>query len=260
MKLIQTCIIFLLSFWGLFAVAQRKDSTEIMLKNNNITFDDLKNIQAEKLDLINEIGVSTRYIWSHSEAPFYSLGAQEHADGKDVNYGISLNYSRCIYKDFFGVIGLGFFNQQFSIERPFYYETSDGTKPLVSTKYYTYRNIHWMVGLGYKKIITKGLAIKTVASYNNFNSYRQRYAQEYDPGINEVYKKSFPIGYMINLDGIIEKNISKRISANLGIVLPVYIHWNKDKMFINNSYSPREQRIARNIFSIGGSFSCNYRF
>lgn len=260
MKSIQTWVIFLLSFWVLFAEAQQKDTIETRLNNNDITFGDGKKMQDGKQDFVNQIGISTPFIWSHSEASFYSLGALKHPSGKDMNYGIALNYSRSIYNRFFGIIGIGYFNQRFSIQRPFNYVTPDNTKPLIATKYYAYYNIYWMAGVGYKQILTKDLAVKGVISYNNYNSYRQRYAQEYYPGINEVYKKNIPIGYMINLNAGIEKNITKRISVGTGIVLPLQIHWNNDNIFINNFYSPSEQQIASNIFSIGIAFSCNYRF
>lgn len=261
MKPIQTCILFLLSLCLLSAKAQQERTIKIQKNKSNITSNHLKNLQTGKLnDFENEISISIPFILSHSEAAFYTLGSPEYRSGKDLNYGIALNYSKVIYHGLFATIGLGCFKQQFSIRRPFYYVTPDNTKPLVSTKYYTYYTIYWIAGVGYKKKVSKNLTAKGIISYNNFTSYRQRYAQDYFSGINEVYKKSLPIGYMIDLDAGIEKNITKRISAGVNIILPLQTQWNNDKMFINNFYSAKEQQIARNKSSIGASVSCNYHF
>lgn len=208
----------------------------------------------------NQLGISIPLIWSRSNATFFSLGSPKYPSATDMNYGIDVNYSKVIYHGLFGIIGLGYFNHSFSIKRPFHYVTPDNTKPLVSTKYYEYQSIYWSAGLGYKNNLTKYLAAKGIISYNNFSSYRQRYAQEYYPGVNEVYNKNLPLGYMITLDVGIDQRITNRISIGTSVVVPLQTHWNDDKMFVNNFYSPHEQQIAKNQFSIGASFSCNYHF
>jgi hypothetical protein len=63
---------------------------------------------------------------------------------------------------------------------------------------------------------------------------------------------------MVNFDFGIAGNISKKISLGADFIIPIYIRWNKDEIFINNYYSDDEQRIARNKFSAGIAVSCYY--
>lgn len=210
--------------------------------------------------LNNQLGISIPVIWNNSEATFYQLGSPKYSSGNAISHGINLNYSRDVYKNFFGIIGMGYFKQLFNIKRPFDYKTSDGTKPLVYTKYYFYNNIYWLVGVGYQREFSKNFYIKGTISYNSYSSYSQRYAQEYSPGINEIYKKSLSIGSSINLNMVVEKNITNRISVGPGVVLPIYTKWNNDEIFIKNYYSSEEQQIARNKLSVGIVVSCNYHF
>lgn len=208
----------------------------------------------------SSIGISIPVIWNNSEATFYQLGSPKYPRGNAISYGANINYSRYIHKTFFGILGLGYFKQLFNIKRPFDYKTSDGTKPLVYTKYYSYNNIYWLVGAGYQREFSKNFYIQGTISYSNYNSFSQRYAQEYSPGVNEIYKKSLSMGSMIDLNMGVEKNITNRVSVGTGVVLPIYTKWNNDGIFIKNYYSSEEQQIARNKLSVGIVVSCNYHF
>ncbi len=66
------------------------------------------------------------------------------------------------------------------------------------------------------------------------------------------------LGEILNLDFGIARNISKKISLGADFIIPIYVHWNNDKIFINSYYSNDEQQIARNKFSAGFAFSCYY--
>lgn len=210
--------------------------------------------------LRSQLGISIPAIWNNSRATYYTLGNPQHPSGNAMSYGVNINWSNIIYRNLFGVIGIGYFKQAFNIKRPFDYTAPDSTKPLVYTKNYAYYNIHWLVGIGYKKAITKNIAFDAIISYNSYHSYKQRYTQQYFPGTNEVYKKSLSIGNMINLTGEVETSITNRISVGGSIILPVYTKWNDDEKFINNFYTDDEQQIGRNKFSIGGAVSYYYRF
>ncbi len=148
----------------------------------------------------NSIGISIPIIWNNSEATFYSLGNRKEPTGKGMSYGININYSRTVYKNLFGVLGIGYFRQVFGIERPFNYITPDGTKPMVYTKAYIYNTVHLIAGIGYQKKLNGVLSVKGIASYNWYNSYRQKYSPgNVFVGNSQINHKSIALGNMINL-------------------------------------------------------------
>jgi len=206
------------------------------------------------------IGLSVPIIWNNSEATYYALGNAKYPSGERTSYGVNLNYSGTVYKNLFGIVGIGYFKQAFGIQRPFEYIAPDGSKPLVYTSHYAYHNVHFLVGVGYKKALNETLSLNGQVIYNIYNSYRQRYSQQYFPGVNEVYKKSMSIGRMINLNVGVERKITPKISTSLGALLPISTHWNNDEIFVKYVYSDDTQQIARNKFSIGIAISCNYSF
>ena len=212
-------------------------------------------------DKINAIGISIPVIWNNSEATYYSLGNRKEPKGKGTSYGVNINYSRSIYKNLFGIVGIGYFNQSFGIVRPFNFTAPDGTKPGVYTKTYAYNNIHFFIGLGYKMNVSKNLSIKGAALYNLYNSYRQKYApSNFFVGINQINHKSLSIGNIINLNLGVEKQVTKKISIGIDLLLPLSTRWNNDEIFFKLGYSNDEQQIARNKFSIGTMVSCRYHF
>lgn len=209
---------------------------------------------------IGAVGISIPIIWNNSEATYYSLGSPKYSSGNAVSYGVNVNLSRTIYKNLFVLAGIGYFKQEFEIKRPFDYRAPDGSKPLVYTEYYSYYGIRWLLGIGYQKVLSKNLSVKGTISYNMYNSYKQKYAQKYFPGINEIYKKPLSIGSTINFDLGMERYFSNKVSVGVNGVVPVYTKWNKDAIFFGNGYANNEQQIARNKFSIGAVFSCYYHF
>lgn len=232
----------------------------LMVKVFLLTLSLILNVSAISQSKKESIGVSIPVIWNNSEAIYYSLGSPDHLSGNAISYGFNINYTRVIYKSLFMVGGIGYFKQKFGIKRPFNYVTPDSTKPIVYTEYYWYRNIYWLLGIGYQKMLSKNLSFMGTISYNNYHSYEQRYAQKYFPGVNEIYKKRISIGEMVNLDLGINQYISNKVSVGGNIILPVFTHWNKDEIFFNNYYSNDEQQIAHNKFSLGIAISCSYHF
>lgn len=219
-----------------------------------------KSYSQKKASEVNRIGISIPIVWNNSQGVFYALGGRKETTGKGISYGINFNYSKSIYKNLFGIVGTGYFKQDFGIKRPFDYTAPDGTKPLVYTENYSYSTLHLLLGLGYQKLLTKKLLFNGKALFNIYNSKKQEYAQNYLPNSNEITKKSLSIGNMITFDLEIEKKITNKISLGAGVVFPVYTKWNKDLIFFSNGYSNDEQQIAKNKFSIGTAISCYYHF
>ncbi len=208
----------------------------------------------------SRIGISIPVIWNSSEATYYALGSPKHPKGKAISYGLNINYCFPLYKDFYGKLGVGYYKQKFGISRPFNYTPPDGTKPVVYTTHYDYDNFQFLIGIGYRKEFVKDWFFNGEILYNIFNSYRQKYFQNYFPNNTEINKKSLSIGNAINFEGGIEKNVSNKISLGANLIIPVYTHWNSDKIFTNSYYSTDELVIARNKYSIGVSVSFYYHF
>jgi len=207
----------------------------------------------------NKLGFLIPIVWNNSNGVYYSLGRRKEPSGNAASYGININYSHFVYKNFFVIGGVGYYRQRFNIQRPFQYRTPDGSEPLVSTTNYSYHNIHFLLGVGYQKNINEKWAVTGQLYYNIYNTYKQKYEQGYAPGKNEVYKKNFMLGKMINLDMRCERYINNRVSLGAAIVLPVYTHWNDDTIFYKYDYANDTQIAAETKFSLGANLSFYYK-
>ena len=215
-------------------------------------------ISQEKVNS-DKLGFSLPLIWNNSSGVYYSLGNRREPVGNAISYGANINYSHFILKNLFIVGGVGYWNQTFNIQRPFQYRTPDGSEPLVNTNNYSYQNIQLLIGAGYQKMISDRWSLAGQLTYNIYNSYRQKYTQEYSPGKNEIFKTRFIIGSIINLDLRCERYISNRVSIGTTIFFPIYTHWNDDKMFNKYDYSDDSQIIAYQKSSFGASLSIYYQ-
>lgn len=131
---------------------------------------------------------------------------------------------------------------------------------LYSTDSYHYDNVQLFGGIGYKRNISKLISLNGNVTYNQYYSFGQKYIINKKDKVSQINKKSFSLGEMVNFDFEISRNISRKISLSVDFFIPIYTHWNKDEIFINNGYSKDEQQIARNKFSAGVVVSCNYNF
>lgn len=213
-----------------------------------------------KNEKLKSIGVSIPIIWNNSEATYYALGSKKTPNGKAVSYGININHSRTVYKNLYVIVGVGYFKQAFGIRRPFDYTPPDGTKPLVSTKNYSYSSLHLLLGIGYNKKITTQSSLSGKIVYNVNYSFRQKYNQNYFPKDPKVTKKLFCPGNMITATLGIERRVSSKISIGLDVLAPLLTSWNDDDTFFYLGWGTDEQKIARNRFSIGSVVTCKYNF
>ena len=209
----------------------------------------------------NSICISTPVIWTHAEALFFSLGNPRYSGGTTTNYGINLQYSRSIYKNFSGQIGVGYFNQSFNIERPVRYEDATSTNRLYYTQSYSYDNLHLIVGINYaKNIVNTSYIANAGISYNYLHSYRQKYVIYKTTGTQQINHKSMPLGDIINLNFGLERYIGKEFSIKISGIFSLYTKWRNDETFFKSQYSDDSQQAAINKYSIGTAFSVNYNF
>src|ERR1035437_2842478 len=208
----------------------------------------LKGYSQTEKNKINNIGISIPIIWNNSEATYYRLGSPHYPNGNAISYGLNINYSRALYKSFYGKIGVGYFKQTFGIKRPFNYDS-----PIQfgwATRSYNYYNAHLYGGLGYKLSVSKAVFINGDVTYKQYYSFRQKYINM-SPVSSQMNYKYITIGKMINFNIGIERKITNNISFGIDKLLPISTHWNNDEIFGNNYYSSDEQQIARNKFSAG---------
>lgn len=214
--------------------------------------------ESSGIDLENSIGISIPVIWNYSRALYYALGSPKYSNGRAVSYGLVLQYSRNIYKNIFGIIGVGYYNQCFGIERPFYY--SSPLEPIFRTEAYNYNNIILQGGIGYKKRVYENSNLQIAAVYNHFSSYQQKYVLSKKNHTSQVNNKKIFIGSVADLRLGFEKSISHNVSAGINLNIPFYMEWKNDTMFYKYDYSNDTQQIAKNKFSVGAIISCNYHF
>lgn len=210
-------------------------------------------------DKMNKIGISVPVIWNNSEATFYS---GNKSSGKGVSYGINLNFERTIYKGIFAIVGFGYFKQAFHLSRPFKFD--DPTSLLFTTKSYSYSNLEFIAGIGYKKELQNKISVKAMTTFNLLKSFKQKYIPQYLSNSSlqnsQNNNKSINIGELVNLNIGAEKQISEKISVGIDLLIPLSIHWNNDEIFYEYANYENTQQIAQNKFSIGISVSCNYHF
>jgi len=212
----------------------------------------------------NTIGVSVPMNWNNSNGVYYSLGNRQEPKGKAVSYGIGINYSSLLYKNWFATLGVGYFKQTFNIIRPFYFDGDTVTNLLYSTKKYNYHSLTLIAGLGYSHTLNNKLKLNGLCSFSLFNSFKQNYTPTgysgYEHEQIQTNNKSLQIGYMVNISAGLEYFLSKKISIGADVVLPILTKWNNDEIFIKSQFGEDSQKIAENRFSIGSTLSCKYHF
>ena len=218
----------------------------------------------KKTIIKNALGVSTPLIWNYSNGIYYSLGNRQKPSGKDFSYGININYTRTIYKNWFATAGIGYFNQSFNISRPFNFDGDTITNLLYSTKNYNYDCITLHAGLGYGYSINDKFIINGIASFNSLKSFKQKYSPTglsgYQHKTTQTNKKNMQIGNMVNLSAGTEYILTKKISIGADIVFPIITKWKDDEIFIKYYYNNDSRQIAENKFTIGTAISFKYHF
>lgn len=204
------------------------------------------------------IGISIPVVYNYSTGVYYQTGNRKTPGGSAFSYGLNLNYIHPVDKSIFIKAGIGFFKQNFGIERPLHYR--DSLKLGYFTQTYNYKTINWLLGLGIKKTIGDKTVLSGSIDYSGYNTFNQKYIIYKQLETELVNKKAFSLGYVISVDAGIDRHVSKKMSAGCHLILPIYTHWKDDLIFINTYYSPDQQKIAKNIFSAGLSFSAYYHF
>ncbi|MDQ6758016.1 MAG: hypothetical protein M3004_13905 [Bacteroidota bacterium] len=213
---------------------------------------------AQKSEINNQVSLSVPIIWNNTTIfNIYSGARAKNISGTAISYGININYSKNIFKDIFLKAGIGYFNQNFGIIRPFYFNGDTSTKVQYNTKRYTYGNINWLIGVGYTLHMGKYL-LTTSAVFNELYSIRQTYIPTGhsvgSPFRNyQIETNSFLFGQFLNLNAGAYKKISKKVSIGADLVVTTYTKWRKDKIFAED-----ESEFYSSKFCIGTNLSFIY--
>lgn len=215
-------------------------------------------------DKINAIGISIPVIWNNSNGVFYSAGRRQKPSGKATSFGLSVNYTRSIYKNLYGIVGIGYFKQNFNIIRPFNFDGDVATNLLYSTKKYNYQCVTLSGGLGYSFKINRKFKINTSANYTLPYSFKQTYEPTRYSGAEfkkiQINKLKMQVGDFVNLSLGLEYKISQKISLMPNLIIPIITKWKNDKVFIGSGFGNDAQIIAENKSSIGASIIGIYNF
>lgn len=208
------------------------------------------------------IGFSVPVIYNKSSAIYYQTGNRNTSTGNAVSAGLNLNYFKPVLNHIFLKGGIGYFTQNFKIERPFRFD--DPTTLLFRAKSYSYKDLNFSLGIGIDKKLANNLKFELALSYVSLNTFNQRYTPTFlsNSSIHkkQINSKFFHMGDCANLELGMRKKLSSKVSIGGHLVYPFIVYWNKDPIFINSYYSSDELKIAKNDFSIGISLSAYYHF
>lgn len=153
----------------------------------------------------NELSFSATF-FSNKTQITAGNGPFREKKGKIWSNGINATYSRTIVKNIFIIAGAGLYKQHFEISRPINYNDFR-TRLLYSTKNYSYDWVQSTVGIGYNHYFKKNYLLKGSLTYNQFNTYKQKYELKftYDSSqsniINSDLKYRFGKSYNFSVGG-----------------------------------------------------------
>lgn len=204
-----------------------------------------------------QVGLSIPAIWNNTEVfNVYSGARARYISGKAISYGLNANYTQFLFRGLFVTGGVGYFNQNFGVERPFDFN-GDYTALGYHTKRYTYSSIHLLVGAGYQFLLNKHYLLAAGLTFNQLFSYRQKYVPAFFSGDQfkkfQIEKSFSSFGQFIYLSIGTSRKINQRFSAGADLVFPVYTKWRKDRIFRED-----EAEFYRSKFGFGMNFSLKY--
>ncbi|MBW7952736.1 MAG: hypothetical protein H3C56_09360 [Chitinophagaceae bacterium] len=217
-----------------------------------------------------EISISTPLLWSQYEVTntFGIYGADKKSNGESWSMGLNATYSKPIYKNFYLTAGIGYFKQNFDFSkkriptdggfrtsnaRPFQYNSINAL--LFSTENYNYSNYHFIIGAGYNYRVNNQWRIKADITYNQMNTFRQKYytdSKNYAPQVNKS-NYLFLQSFIFSTGGTFY--LSKKVSTGINFLIPVSTRYRKDYMFRENT---NEYFTPKSILGIG--MSASYHF
>lgn len=197
-----------------------------------------------------EVSINQSFIWNRTTIyDIYSGARASDKTGNAWSYGTNANYSFGLTKELFATIGLGYFNQRFSINRGFdFYEPNVVTGLFYSTKNYSYKSLNYFGGIGYririKKAKGKTLPVNSELRFsviaNFYNTFQQEFQHDFNGNFLEnpnpqIRKNSYYYGNSMHIKGGLVRPVYKKFKIGIDLVVPFYNRLSKDEIFKENT-------------------------
>lgn len=196
-----------------------------------------------------EATISIPFVWNKYEITNL-IGPTRLIGGSGWSKGINLTFSKPLRKDFLLCGGVGFYEQNFDLHRPFDYTSP--TKPLFTTRQYVYQNIQWIIGGVYRIRLSNSISIICQVTYNSYHSFKQVYYTETN-NPEQVNNRNIDLGSSINFSLGMRKKVGEKLLIGADALLPFAMKWRKDIIFRENTSEFHEAKA-----SIGFSLSITY--
>jgi len=193
-------------------------------------------------------------------SPPTAINRHNQFDGTSLWTAINLDYSfdptfLIKNKKILMNIGLGYFNQQFNVKRPFDYNSP--LQPMFYTDNYAYYGLQGTLGMSYNYSLRKNYFLSGNLSYSWLRSFRQEYTFLYTylgSDRIQVNNNQIDFGNMLILSIGIYKHLGSKLSLGLDIIAPLYTCWRNDKIFKDDP-----SKFSHPKYSFGSSLSITYR-
>ncbi len=203
-----------------------------------------------------ELTISLPFVWNKVEVTNLigsGMYTPRNPNGQGWSGGLNATFQWHISNGFFLSGGLGYYQQNFFIHRPFNYSTP--LFPLFTTKEYNYQNIQWIIGAGYNLSLNKLYSIRGVVTYNQFNSFRQVYYPESTAFPKQVNSKDYRFGSSVIFSLGVYRKIHHKILLGANVLVPTSMKWRKDLIFAED---PTEFHDSKSSFGFGISGVCQF--
>jgi hypothetical protein len=207
----------------------------------------------------SEFSILVPAIWSKVQVkdnwtPSTAVNYKEYLSGTAFGSGISVGYSfqptfLIKNKAFRLEVSLGYFKQQFDVNRAFDY--SSPAYVIFRTEAYAYYCWNWAAGLSYTHSMHNYCFVGKL-SYGKFNSFRQEYKPTSDdpPQVNE---QQLDFARAITISIGLKRTISDRFVIGVNLIVP-YTWWRNDRIFRD------DPSTSFSGLSFGTSISLGYQF
>lgn len=209
---------------------------------------------SQSVEKKNTLSVNLPFFYNTTTVPrIRNAYGPKFLTGSRMSVGLRLSYEHSLTKKVYLKTGAGFFLQSFGINRSF----EDLLPPdlNMTTKYYNYSTIEFLIGGGYRKKINTKNELDLGLTYHMLYSFRQKYVPRDDYFAPTITNNKYVFAHMINPSININRKLNSAFSFQYGITIPVLTRWRKDRRFDEN---PAE--FNKPTFHIGATIGVKYHF
>jgi hypothetical protein len=205
--------------------------------------------------------ISSTVTQTNNWSPPTAGNRKDYFNGTAIAYGVNLSYSfRPVNiiktEGIYLVVGAGYLNQRFNIERPFNYDSQ--FQPIFYTDYYAYRCLKSLLGISYQYEFKRRFTLTSDLTYNWLYSFQQAYKptviNSFYGWDTQVNKNKINFGNILLLSAGLHRDVGNRISIGINLILPLKTLWRNDTIFNDDP-----SKFSSPDFTIGASLNLRYR-